>query len=363
MRTSGRPEPREQREALARRLGWPILADPLSGLRCGVHDRSLVVDAYDVFLRSEEWAHSHEPEVVIRFGASPVSKVLVQFLSQNEATRLTVVDAGGEWLDPMLGASEMLHVDPVALCDALTEEIAGDDAPPGEWAATWVEANELTREALSEGLAELEELFEGRVCADLADALPDGSLLYVGNSMPVRDVDSFVRSSGKRIRLLGNRGASGIDGVVSSALGASAAGEGPAVLVIGDVSFYHDMNGLLASRLYGLELTVVLLNNDGGGIFSFLPQATRTRHFEELFGAPHGLDFSQGAAMYGAEYTLIQEHTELAPALQAAMGSGGLTVLEVCTDRARNVELHRALTDRAVRAVATAVRVKAVEAL
>src|SRR5262249_50645143 len=145
----------------------------------------------------------------------------------------------------------------------------------------------------------MDEPFEGRVFAELGRILPAGSLLFAGNSMPVRDLDTFLPAAGPPLRCLANRGASGIDGVVSSALGVSAVADGPLVLVIGDISLSHDANGLLAARQYGLNATVVLLNNDGGGIFSFLSQASQPEHFEALFGTPHGLDFQPLVAMYG----------------------------------------------------------------
>jgi 2-succinyl-5-enolpyruvyl-6-hydroxy-3-cyclohexene-1-carboxylate synthase len=187
----------------------------------------------------------------------------------------------------------------------------------------------------------MEELFEGKVFAELAELLPDGAVLYAGNSMPVRDQDTFFPATGRAVRFLANRGASGIDGVVSSALGAAAAGAGPLVLAIGDLSFYHDSNGLLAARRYGLDATIVLLNNDGGGIFSFLPQASHPEHFETLFGTPHGLDFRPLAETYGALFNRVATWGEFRAAVRRGLAEGGLHVVEVPTERRRNVALHR----------------------
>jgi len=182
----------------------------------------------------------------------------------------------------------------------------------------------------------------------------------VSSSMPVRDLDSFARGDARNIRVLANRGANGIDGVVSTALGAAAGtrdvGGAPLVLVLGDLAFYHDMNGLLAAKLHQLDATIVVVNNDGGGIFSFLPQAAQLAHFEQLFGTPHGLDFAPAAAMYGARYTLAESCDALRDALRDAVTAGttgrGLHIVELRTDRARNVVLHR----DAWRAVADAIR-------
>src|SRR5258706_2768702 len=190
-----------------------------------------------------------------------------------------------------------------------------------------------------------DELFEGRVFTELAELVPDGTTLYVGNSMPVRDLDTFFWSSRRRIRMLGNRGANGIDGVVSSALGASA-GAGPnkpTMLVLGDLSFFHDLNGLLAARLHRLNLTIVLINNDGGGIFSFLPQAAYPEHFEQLFGTPTGLDFSLAAQMYGGQFQKVDSWEQFRKAVGRGLNTGGLHVIEGPTERTSNVKMHRQL--------------------
>ena len=160
------------------------------------------------------------------------------------------------------------------------------------WLSLWQDTDKITQQALLNTIYDFREIFEGRVFSELANLLQDGTTLYIGNSMPVRDLDTFFWSSEQHIRIMGNRGANGIDGVISSALGASAVAENePTVLVLGDLSFFHDLNGLLAARLHELNLTIILINNDGGGIFSFLPQAAYPEHFEQLFGTPTGLDF------------------------------------------------------------------------
>jgi 2-succinyl-5-enolpyruvyl-6-hydroxy-3-cyclohexene-1-carboxylate synthase len=327
--------------SLARRLGYPILADPLSGSRCGTHDRSLVVDAYDAFLRDSTTVERLEPEVILRLGAIPTSKSLLQYVQRYASARQIVVDAGG-WRDPTGLASDVLHVDSALLCDALSATLAAGLSTERDWAASWVRANAIARRAISEHLARLGELFEGKVFSSLPELLAEGTLLYAGNSMPVRDLDTFLPGSNRALRCLSNRGANGIDGVVSSALGASAAGVGPVVLVIGDISFYHDLNGLLAAGKHALELLVVLVNNDGGGIFSFLPQADMDpADFELLFGTPHGLDFRPFVEGYGGRLVRVEDWAGFASAVADGLARGGLQVVEVPTERARNVVLHR----------------------
>lgn len=334
--------------SLATALGYPVLADPLSGVRCGRHDRSLVVDAYDALLRDSAFVERMRPEVVLRFGALPTSKPVLQLLERYPSCRQIVVDEG--WSEPTLLAAELVQADAAATAQALGDAVKGSRGEPSEWASTWMAAQRRARQAICEVMAAIEEPFEGRVFAELAQLLPDGATLYAGNSMPVRDLDTFFPGGDREVRLLANRGANGIDGVVSSALGAAAAGARPLVLAIGDLSFYHDLNGLLAAKLHGLDATIVLLNNDGGGIFSFLPQAGH-EHFEQLFGTPHGLEFQPAVEMYGGRYLRARTWTELRSALCAGLTAPGLKVIEMRTERARNVELHRRFWPAVARAV------------
>src|SRR5579864_6032054 len=303
---------------LARHLGYPILADPLSQLRCGDHDQVMVLSSYDAFLRIDSFIESAQPELILRFGAMPVSKPLLLYLKRYASCPLVIIDGHGGWEEPTQLASELIHANPAALCQSLLTALDQHNKSEGiessmsqEWLTTWQNADKITRQTLQNVIQDFNELFEGRVFTELARLLPDGTTLYAGNSMPVRDLDTFFWCSEHRIRIMGNRGASGIDGVVSSALGASAgaAQNEPTVLVLGDLSFFHDLNGLLAARLYQLNLTVVLINNDGGGIFSFLPQGAYPEHFEQLFGTPTGLDFRLAVQMYGGQYQRVPPFT------------------------------------------------------
>jgi 2-succinyl-5-enolpyruvyl-6-hydroxy-3-cyclohexene-1-carboxylate synthase len=326
---------------LAERLGYPIFADALSGLRRGAHDDTLIIDTYDAFLRDRASVSALEPEVVLRFGALPTSKPLQQYLEAFPEARSILVDPGG-WREPSSQASDVLHVDPALLCQALTEAVG--ERGTSDWLDSWLRLNATARRAVDAHLADEAELFEGKVFSSLAEVLPASALIYAGNSMPVRDLDTFLPRASVPLRCLSNRGANGIDGVVSSALGASAAGVGPVVLVIGDISFYHDMNGLLAARKHGLDLLVVLINNDGGGIFSFLPQAEAVpEDFELLFGTPHGLDFRPFVEGYAGDFVRVQDWTGFTEAMALGLRRGGLQVIEVPTERTRNVSQHRAV--------------------
>jgi 2-succinyl-5-enolpyruvyl-6-hydroxy-3-cyclohexene-1-carboxylate synthase len=181
---------------------------------------------------------------------------------------------------------------------------------------------------------------EGRVARDVVDAMPDGSTLVVASSMPVRDVEAFSRPRAG-VRFLANRGVSGIDGFVSTALGVAAASAGSTVALVGDLCLLHDANGLLGATDRGLDATVVVLDNDGGGIFSFLPQAELPEHFELLFGTPHGLDLAALAAVHGVPADRIEKAGDLPVALAASIAAGGVRLVIVPTDRVDNVTRHR----------------------
>jgi 2-succinyl-5-enolpyruvyl-6-hydroxy-3-cyclohexene-1-carboxylate synthase len=346
--------------SLAKCLGYPILADPLSQVRCGPHATNLVLSSYDAFLRDPVFVSQHEPEIILRFGAMPTSKPALLYLKHYSSCPLLVIDGHAGWEEPTQLAAELIHAHPVMLCQQLLSlleqppEAAAASEPVSRqidesaWLASWINADERTRQALQTGMEEFQPLFEGRVFCELAALLPEGATLFVGNSMPVRDLDTFFWASEHQVSLLGNRGANGIDGVVSSALGVSAgAGEGaPTVLVIGDLSFLHDLGGLVAARLHHLSLTIVLINNDGGGIFSFLPQANHPAHFEQLFGTPTGLDVSAAVRMYGGQFQRVSRWEDFREAVTRGISTGGLQVIEVQTERISNVQMHRRLWQR-----------------
>lgn len=333
---------------LAKALGYPILADPLSQVRCGTHERGNVVDAYDAFLRDAAIAQRLAPEIVLRFGAIPTSKPVLLYLQGHAAARQVLI---GDWNEPAHIVSETIAGDATVFCEALVSEIR-TPRHNSDWLKEWGDMNARTNAAVSAQTAGYDEFFEGRVFAELGDCLPDGATCFASSSMPVRDLDTFFPSNGRKIRFLSNRGANGIDGVVSTALGAGAAGVGPLVLVVGDLAFYHDMNGLLAAKMHKLNALVVLIQNDGGGIFSFLPQAAYPAHFEQLFGTPHGLDFEHAAELYGATFCDAGNWEMFRAAVREGLRAEGLKIVQVKTNRERNVTMHRAVWQAVSAAIA-----------
>ncbi|MFI5394975.1 MAG: 2-succinyl-5-enolpyruvyl-6-hydroxy-3-cyclohexene-1-carboxylic-acid synthase [Candidatus Binatia bacterium] len=342
---------------LAQLVGYPILADAVSQLRTGTHDTSLVVDAYDAVLRDETFARSFSPDVVLRFGPMPTSKAFANYLQQHSRCRQIVIDPLSFWNDPTATASEILPWEPVAACNALcrclsSNEIVSVRHPDEGWQTQWLAAARRVRVAVERQLGSFNELFEGKVFAELSRLLPDGTWLYVGNSMPIRDLESFWPTGPRAIRFLCNRGANGIDGFVSSGLGAAAASDRPVVIVTGDLGFYHDLNGLLAVKRHGVRATIVVINNDGGGIFSFLPQADCDDQVAEYFSTPHGLDFRSAAEMYGCAFTRVASWDQFRAVVASSLCAERTSVIEVPSDRRRNVELHRQIWAAASQALA-----------
>lgn len=323
----------------AEALGYPVLADPLSQLRSNGNAGNWIVDAYDSFLRFEDAKQQLKPDVVIRFGAMPVSKALTIFLKENRDARQFVVDGGGGWLDPHALSTEMVYCDEAIFCDGLLPSVEQRSA--SDFADKWLKMNAIAKTVMDEGM-DREEMNESLVYRELPELLPEGSSLFVGNSMPIRDLDSFFWLNDKKINVMANRGANGIDGVISTALGASLYG-GPMYLVLGDLTFYHDLNGLLPAKLYNLDMTVIVINNNGGGIFSFLPQAGQAKNFEQLFGTPLDLDFSHVVTMYGGEFTRVHDWSSYRDAVLSANRKPGLKVIEVVTEREANAADHRRL--------------------
>jgi len=330
--------------------GWPLLADPLSGLRYGpLVDEHLVCGGYDSYLDADGWP---DPEFVVRVGASPTSTVLRNYLRDADA-RQVVVDPAGDWPEAEFTATDYLEADPTAVASGLATRLGGGEADgDSDELASWrtrFERGEQTHWELTERAA-AEEPFEGAVLADVVANAPDPATVFVSNSMPVRDCDRFGRPRSADITVLGNRGASGIDGITSSALGAGHATDDPLVLVTGDLAYYHDMNGILSVARCGVDATIVLLNNDGGGIFHLLPVESFDPPFTEQFRTPHGLDFEPSADLYGLGFERVTDLDEFTTAYRDSLDREGAQVVEVQTDgeasHRRRERLHERVCER-----------------
>jgi len=340
---------------LARAARWPLVADGASQLRCGPQrEGALVCGAHDAFLRHEPFAARHAPALVLRFGPALTSKATSRWLERDPETELRIVDPGRGFLDPGHRAAELLHVDPVALCHALAERLeARPPAGDGAWLDAFGAAERIAQRTLTHALANESALYAPRAVRALADALPDGATLCVSNSMAIRDVDAFLAPASRRLRVVSSRGANGIDGIPSTALGVAAGLDAPVALLTGDLAFLHDVGGLLAAKRHGLSLLCLVVNDDGGGIFSYLPIAGfgEAVAFEEHFATPHGVELAHATALAGGTHQRVRSPEELSLALKSMVAASGLRVIELAVDRAAQVAHHGALFEAVARAL------------
>ena len=320
---------------LAARGGFPLLADPLSGARRG----AAAIAHYDHLLRDDAFVAGHRPDVVVRVGDVPTSKPLRAWLASLDEATQVLVRGPAVWNDPMAAGTIALDAPVGAL------RVDGEPSDPA-WLEAWKAADARAATAIEAVLGD--GLSEPRVVRDLGARLGADATVWVASSMPVRDVEAFfgVRDDGPRV--LANRGANGIDGTVSSAFGAAAAGE-RVVLLIGDVALLHDVGGLLAARRHGLAVTIVLLDNDGGGIFEFLAVRDEGDAYVEHVATPHGADFAGAAQLFGVDHVRPATLAAFRDALDTALAGDRTTLIEVRSDRAENRALHARVAD-AVRA-------------
>jgi 2-succinyl-5-enolpyruvyl-6-hydroxy-3-cyclohexene-1-carboxylate synthase len=331
-------------------LQWPLLADAISGLRSSAGETASqqakglqVVSTYEALLRVPAFAESHRPDLVIRFGGPLTSKTAMAWLDPSIPQIL--VDPDGAWLDPQRAAAERLP----ALPDlrAVLDRGRIPTAVATDWLGAWRGAEATARHALDAFLESDDDPFEGRVARDVATACalsPSNPALVVASSMPVRDLEAFAGQTPRRV--FANRGVNGIDGLVSTVLGVSAGAAGPggpAVGLLGDLAFLHDAGGLLGAGGRGLDAVFVVVDNRGGGIFSFLPQAgLPSERFELLFGTPPDADVAAVAQAYGVPAERVDRAGDVGAALEGALSAGGVRVVVVPTgDRTANVDRHR----------------------
>ncbi|MDQ6900003.1 MAG: 2-succinyl-5-enolpyruvyl-6-hydroxy-3-cyclohexene-1-carboxylic-acid synthase [Candidatus Dormibacteraeota bacterium] len=323
-------------DALLARLDAPLLAEPTSQLRrrAGLG----VVESYDALLRDPSWARAHVPDLVLRLGAPSTSKALNQFLLRYHPRTILIDEAGG-WRDPDLLAAEIVRCDPLPLLEQLEGKLREGD---GIWQHVWRDASVRALAALDRKLYQ-SPLHEGHVVRALASELPEPATVFAGSSLAIRDVDAFWPGSAPGVRFLANRGASGIDGLVSTGLGAAAADAGtPTVLLLGDLSLYHDMNGLWAAKRHGLRAVIVVLDNNGGGIFDYLPPAQHADVFEELFTTPLGLRLEDVALLYDLYFCAVSDPGDLPYALERALLADRSTLVCARFSREQSLAGHQA---------------------
>jgi len=335
--------PGEAAAAFAAAAGWPLLADPLSGARSG----AAAIAHYDALLRDERFTATLAPDLILRVGDLPVSKPLRSWLAGLTDVRQVALDREAAWQDPDAVLSDSLALDPAAVLGPLAK--AGMPAADRDWLGHWRSSDSLAAESITSALAG-DALSEPRIAAELGVLLPQEATLFVASSMPVREIEAFWPVRDDPPRVLCNRGANGIDGIVSSAFGAAAEDSGPVVLLIGDVALAHDIGGLLAAKRLDLKLTIVLLDNGGGGIFDFLPVAEsdlarETQRNEDLYtrhiATPTGLNFEDAARLYALGHERVENVADFRAALERALACERSSIVELRGEREANTKLHR----------------------
>lgn len=327
--------------ALAEAAAWPVLAEPSSGARRG----PMALGAYRALLADPGWAAAARPSVVLVAGRVGLSRQVQRLLSSGVPQ--VVLDPHGGWSDPGRQADRLIAGDPGLLATAVLAGV--DRREPGPWPARWRAGDTAARAAIDAVLDASDEPSEPRTARDLAAMVPDGSLLMAGSSMPIRDLD-LAQWPREGLRVVANRGASGIDGLVSTAIGAALGHGGPSFALLGDLTLLHDQNGLLVAGQPEPDLVVVVLANDGGAIFSFLEQAAAPG-FERVFGTPHGVALADVARAAGRGHQRVHRAGELGDVVARARAAGGIQLVEVRTDRHANVRLHARLQEAVSRAL------------
>jgi len=321
---------------LAERAGWPVLAEPSSGARRGPN----ALPAYQYLLGTPEFAAARRPDVIVSAGRPGLSRPQMAFLGGSAGRHVVIRQGPGRWADPQRSATDV----------AAGIRLSGTPAGTTAWLDGWRRADEAARRAVDAVLDEEESLTEPRLARDLVRGLPEDALLWIGSSLPVRDIDCHGVPRAD-LRILASRGASGIDGTTSAAIGAALAHGGPAFALVGDLAFLHDAPGLaLGPDEPRPDLCLIVVNNDGGGIFSALEQAAFTGSFERLFGTPHGAGLHHLAAAFGLPY----QHLDLPEDLGKALPGAGLRIVEAQTDRAAGAALRDRLRVVAAAAVRSA---------
>ena len=331
---------------LARSSGYPVLAEPTSQLRLADPGHDGLVWAYDAVARGRPSALA--PELVIRFGEMPTSKALRQWVGSGDDVRQVLVDPGYGWNEPSARAEAIVRADPKSFATGIAERL-GPIRTTG-FLESWRSAGAAAAEAIQGELASPDELTEPGIHRALAQLYDDGDLVYTGSSMPIRDQEAFLPPTHRGTRFLCNRGANGIDGLVSSGIGAATASGRPTWIITGDLGFFHDMNGLAALDASDPPIRIVVLNNSGGGIFELLPQADQLERdeFEALFATPVNFEVAKAAALYDLAHVGLSSISEL-----DGIPLDGHVIVEAPVDRGNDTALRRRIAEAAIAATSS----------
>ncbi|MBI5730053.1 MAG: 2-succinyl-5-enolpyruvyl-6-hydroxy-3-cyclohexene-1-carboxylic-acid synthase [Ignavibacteriales bacterium] len=323
----------------SRTFGYPIYADGSSSLRFGSHSNEYFIDNFTAFARVKNFQKYFDPKLIIQFGGTPTSNVLLEFFNNSKAEKI-LVNEFGDRNDPSHTAKKIFTINPNEFCSSLLKNVEKNIKRDSCWLIDLQVMNNKAAELKNKLINNAEFPFEGRVANELIKSLPKKSNLMISNSLPIRDVDFFASSNNKNINIFSNRGASGIDGINSTALGIAKTSKDPTYLLIGDLAFYHDMNGLHNAIKYKIPLTVILINNHGGGIFESLPISNYKEFLLENFLTPLELDLSKLVKAYGGKFIRIKNWRKFSSAITSSKKNKKITVFEIHTNAKKSKELR-----------------------
>jgi 2-succinyl-5-enolpyruvyl-6-hydroxy-3-cyclohexene-1-carboxylate synthase len=317
------------------KYNYPIYIDGACGLRFGKHEKDNIVENLTSIVRSENFQKNYDPDLIIQFGATPTANVLLDFFKNSNAKKI-LVNEFGDRNDPSLTAKKILKVNPSNFCKEVLNDNKSQKNKNAEWLDDFKAINLVARVTKEKFIQNSAFPFEGRIGLEALNSLTDNSNLMISNSLPIRDIDFFAPTLNKQINLFTNRGASGIDGINSTALGIAKSSGKKTFLIVGDLAFFHDMNGLHNAIKYKIPLTIILVNNSGGGIFESLPIAGYKDFMKQNFLTPLKINFRKFVEAYGGNFISIKDWTHLKKELKFSYGNRNLTVLEIKTDAKRS---------------------------
>jgi 2-succinyl-5-enolpyruvyl-6-hydroxy-3-cyclohexene-1-carboxylate synthase len=322
-------------------LKYPIFADGLSQLRFNTNQKDKnIISNFNSIIKAEQFIEEHNPDIILQFGRTPTSSTLEKFLDETNATRY-LVNSFGDKFDPTRNAKATLAVEPKYFCQYLITSIKERkfSRQKSNWLKDFIRAEEFSEKIKVRIIGKAKFSNESSVISEILNLVPSGCNIFIGNSLPVRDLDNFISNTSKRLAVHFNRGASGIDGVTSTAIGVSL-NRKPTILITGDLSFLHDLNSLQVASKYDIPLTIIVINNNGGGIFESLPIAEKVNRFREYFITPHNIELSSVVKSFGINYQLIVNRSKLQQHLKHSLTKNVTSVLEIPTDAVKSVELR-----------------------
>ena len=327
------------------KINFPVFADASSSAR--FTNNKNVITNYDSFFRSSEFINRLDPQLILQFGAAPTTKFSLEFFEKSKAAKI-LINEFGDLFDPSKTSSVILKAKPeVFLKEILNKNFSSKRK--NEYLDSIKLINDKINSFRKNKTANAKFPFEGKIISEMLSLIPSGSNLFISNSMPVRDLDYFAETSNKNIKVFSNRGASGIDGINSTALGIAVSSKHPTILITGDLSFYHDLNGLLAAKIYKIPLIIILINNNGGSIFEMLPVSKYKNIFNEYFKTPHELNFKKFVDGYEGNFVDIKSWESLKTEFNKALERKTFSVFHFKTDSSESLLVRKEFWNEAIK--------------